>query len=67
MEKSCEPKEKRTVTPSMHEPEVTIQEPIKENDTSCDTFRRVSPRGSLAEPEVSYHEDSYSGLDELFY
>ena len=67
MEKSCEPKEKRAATPLMQEPEVTVYEQIKENEAPSSTSRRVSLRSSSDEPEVSYHEDSYSDLDGPFY
>ncbi|MCL4388983.1 MAG: hypothetical protein M1564_02330 [Candidatus Marsarchaeota archaeon] len=67
MEKSCEPNEKRTVTPSMQEPEVTVYEDVKENEAPRDAFRRVSLRSSSDEPEVSYSKEPYSDLDGPLY
>jgi hypothetical protein len=67
MEKSCEPKEKRAVTPSMHEPEVTVYSEVKDNEASHDTSRCASMRSEAGEPEVSCREDPYSGFDEPLY
>ena len=68
MEKSCKPKEMRPVAPSpIQEPEVIAYEKQCEREVPGDTSRRASLRSSLDEPEVSYHEESYSDLDGPFY
>ena len=68
MEKSCKPKEKRPVAPSpIQEPEVIVYEKQDEREAPSDTSRCASLRNSLDEPEVSYHEESYSDLDGPFY
>jgi hypothetical protein len=67
MEKSCEPNDKRAVTPSMQEPEVTVYEDVKDKEVPRDTSRRASLRSSSDEPEVFYSKDSYSDLDRPLY